>query len=369
MRTDSIRCHQSGAAHRRSRGSACCRAPPGAAHCGPRETSGGLAVPAPSARGSRCVITLHPGPRDGLRAGGRDPCTWRCGPARGRDHGHPAPGPAAAGRRRPGLPVPGPDDGPADRPARPRGWCRATPAGCWASRATPVPASTTTRWSSTPTWPRAPPAGWPGPRSIGNALLYLQAHDAPTTGGCATGTRRPPCTPRTISRSRTRPAAPATLAWAGQALAQLYAATRIRAYLRGAVALGDWIQAHCRDGRGRGRLHRRLHRGRGRDRVEVDRAQHRRVRVLPAAGPGDRQPGLVAARAAWARRFIVSMWNPAAGRFYLGTTGDGVTRNDSPQVEDVNSWSYLALQDPAYAASVGWDVREPGRGARAVSAG
>jgi hypothetical protein len=50
------------------------------------------------------------------------------------------------------------------------------------------------------------------------------------------------------------------------------------------------------------------------------------------------------------------MWNPAQGRFYLGTTGDGVTRNDSAQVEDVNSWSYLALQDPAYAASVGWDV-------------
>ena len=61
-------------------------------------------------------------------------------------------------------------------------------------------------------------------------------------------------------------------------------------------------------------------------------------------------------RAAWARRFVVSMWNPAQGRFYLGTTDDGVTRNDTAQVADVNSWSYLALQDPAYAASVGWDV-------------
>jgi hypothetical protein len=25
--------------------------------------------------------------------------------------------------------------------------------------------------------------------------------------------------------------------------------------------------------------------------------------------------------------------------------------------EDVNSWSYLALRDPAYAASLGWDMR------------
>jgi hypothetical protein len=64
-----------------------------------------------------------------------------------------------------------------------------------------------------------------------------------------------------------------------------------------------------------------------------------------------------AARAAQARRFIVSMWNPAAGRFSLGTMTDGVTTNDNPQTEDVSSWSCLALQSPAYAASVGWDVR------------
>jgi hypothetical protein len=56
----------------------------------------------------------------------------------------------------------------------------------------------------------------------------------------------------------------------------------------------------------------------------------------------------------------VSMWDPGQGRFYLGTTDDGVTPNDSAQVEDVNSWSYLALRDPAYAASVGWDVANLG---------
>ena len=42
------------------------------------------------------------------------------------------------------------------------------------------------------------------------------------------------------------------MAWAGQALAQLYAATRIRAYLAGAIAVGNWIQAHCQDARGAG---------------------------------------------------------------------------------------------------------------------
>jgi hypothetical protein len=36
---------------------------------------------------------------------------------------------------------------------------------------------------------------------------------------------------------------------------------------------------------------------------------------------------------------------------------DALIIDDSPQAEDVNSWSYLALRSPAYAASVGWDVR------------
>ena len=51
------------------------------------------------------------------------------------------------------------------------------------------------------------------------------------------------------------------------------------------------------------------------------------------------------------------MWDAAAGRFNVGTTGNGVTPESSPQVEDVNSWSYLALRDPAYEQSVDWEQR------------
>ena len=166
---------------------------------------------------------------------------------------------------------------------------------------------------------------------------------APATGGCATVSRRSPCTPRTTSRSRTRPAAPATLAWAGEALAQLYAATRIRAYLRSAIALGDWIQPQCRDGRGPGGYA-------GGDtaagtKIGWKSTEHN-IDVFAFFRLLARETGnpVWSQRAAWARRFVVSMWDPAQGRFYLGTTGDGVTRNDTAQVEDVNSWSYLALQ-------------------------
>ena len=50
------------------------------------------------------------------------------------------------------------------------------------------------------------------------------------------------------------------------------------------------------------------------------------------------------------------MWDSREGRFYVGTTNNGKRVNDEVQPEDVNSWSYLALQDPAYASSLDWDV-------------
>jgi hypothetical protein len=51
------------------------------------------------------------------------------------------------------------------------------------------------------------------------------------------------------------------------------------------------------------------------------------------------------------------MWDWPPGLFDIGTVVNGSTPNESVQAEDVNSWSYLALRDPAYAASVGWVIR------------
>jgi hypothetical protein len=146
------------------------------------------------------------------------------------------------------------------------------------------------------------------------------------------------------------------VAWAGLALAQLYAATGNTRYLDAAVSAGRWIQANCVSDRGPGgytggydslsdrvtwkstennidvfALFRLLARLTGQD-VWQDRAQH-------------------------ARRFVVAMWDWPPGVFDIGTTANGVSSNESVQAEDVNSWSYLALRDPAYAASVGWVIR------------
>ena len=131
--------------------------------------------------------------------------------------------------------------------------------------------------------------------TIGNALVYLQAHDPARDGRLRNGYAPAPLVDVHAIAVADPASSTGTLAWAGQALVQLYAATRIRAYLRGAIALGDWIQSRCSDGRGAGGYT-------GGDTAtgakipwKSNRAQHRCVRVLPAAGPGDRQPGLVAA--------------------------------------------------------------------------
>jgi hypothetical protein len=192
--------------------------------------------------------------------------------------------------------------------------------------------------------------------AIGNAMLSALAQAAPHGGGLYDQyTPAPlylPADVQPASGGRTT----GNAAWAGNALVQLYAATRIRSYLTGAENLAGWIQANSADTRGSGGYTG----GYANSGTRLQwKSTEQNIDVYAFFSLLGRESGLAAwaARAGTARRFIVSMWNPAAGRFSLGTMTDGVTTNDNPQTEDVNSWSYLALQSPAYAASVGWDVR------------
>jgi hypothetical protein len=190
---------------------------------------------------------------------------------------------------------------------------------------------------------------------IAKGLLYVQANDPLHDGRIRAAYAPTPLrSPADVTVSD-----PATLAgnmaWAGQALVRAYAVTGRKAYLTGAEAIGTWVQAHCYDTRGPGG-YTGGETASGQP-IEWKSTEHNidlyaLFRMLAAA---TRDPAW-STRAAWARRFIVSMWNPAAHRFYVGTTTDGVTPNNAVLPEDVNSWSYLALRDPRYAGSVGWDV-------------
>ena len=210
-------------------------------------------------------------------------------------------------------------------------------------------------------------AGTPARRSraavIGDGLLYVQANDPQHDGRIRAAYAPTPLSSPGDAKAANAAAYVGGMAWAGQALVQLYAATGRNAYLAGAEAIGTWIQAHCYDTRGQGGYT-------GGEtatgqKIEWKSTEHNidlyAFFGMLAAETGD--PAW-SARAAWARRFVAGMWNAPQGRFYVGTTVDGQTANDVVLPEDVNSWSYLALRDPGYAASVGWDVRN-----LAVSAG
>jgi hypothetical protein len=203
-------------------------------------------------------------------------------------------------------------------------------------------------------------AGTPAGRSraevIGNGLLYVQANDPLHDGRVRAAYAPMPLR----SPGDVKPTDPAALtgdmAWAGQALVQLYAATGRKAYLRGAEAIGSWVQAHCHDTRGAGGYTGGV--TANGQKIEWKSTEHNidlyALFSLLARETGD---AAWSARAAWARRFVTAMWNAKAARFAVGTATDGVTTNQAEVPEDVNSWSYLALRDPAYAASVDWDVR------------
>ena len=191
---------------------------------------------------------------------------------------------------------------------------------------------------------------------IGNGVLYLQAHD-PAHDGRIMDQYQPTPLQHPSDIHVTDPASnTGHVAWAGDALAQLYSATGRRAYLDGAVAMGDWIETHCRDGRGPGG-YTGGYTGSG-SKIEWKSTEHN-IDVYAFFRLLARETGNPAwsSRSAWARRFILAMWDTGAGRFYVGTSNSGATPETTPAVEDVNSWSYLALRDAGYEQSLDWEAR------------
>lgn len=191
---------------------------------------------------------------------------------------------------------------------------------------------------------------------IGNAFAYVQAHDPKHDGRL-----RAAYAPKPLSSAADVVATDPTsdvgnMAWVGQALVQLYAKTRVTAYLQSAVAIGNWMQANAYDTRGAGGY------TGGYDaygkKITWKSTEHNidayAFFSLLAAQTGK---SAWTSRAAWARRFVSSMWSAREGRFYVGTDNYGVKPYTTFKPEDVNSWSYLAFRNAAWAAAPSWDVK------------
>ncbi len=192
---------------------------------------------------------------------------------------------------------------------------------------------------------------------IGNAFAYVQAHDPARDGRVrAAYAPRPLLRPSdAIATDRTSDVG--NMAWVGQALVQLYAASHRAAYLSAAEAIAGWIAANAYDARGAGGYT-------GGDlpggaKIRWKSTEHNiDAWALFTLLAGQTHESSWAVKAAWARRFVAAMWDAKDGRFYAGTGDDGVTPNAGFKPEDVNTWSYLAFRNPAWAAAPDWDAAQ-----------
>lgn len=147
------------------------------------------------------------------------------------------------------------------------------------------------------------------------------------------------------------------LAWAGLALARLYARTRQQAYLDGAAALARWIQTNTFsthdfggftagvDGGGNALTYKATEHNI--DVYALFSALAHLTRNLILAGLWSRQ-------AQHALAFVAAMWNAPSSQFWTGTNPDG-SLNTSVIPEDVQAWSFLAIPTAApYASALDW---------------
>lgn len=192
-------------------------------------------------------------------------------------------------------------------------------------------------------------------RAVGNAFLYVQAYDKAGDGRLrAAYAPKPLRNPGDIVVDDNTSDV-GNMAWVGQALVQIYAKTSHATYLNGALAIAQWLQANTYDTRGHGGYTGGYTASGAK--IEWKSTEHNidiyAFFTMLATASGQNE---WSANAAWAKQFVASMWDASARRFYVGTLNDGVTPNKPFKPEDVNSWSYLAFANPAWAAAPTWDV-------------
>jgi len=153
-------------------------------------------------------------------------------------------------------------------------------------------------------------------------------------------------------------------AWAGMALSQLYSRTGNAAFLTAALKVGNWIVANTYDTQGPGgyrfgayidSTNHSQPSGNGKS-TEHNIDTYAFFSMLERLTHG----GKAANGTSWsslakhALLFVQAMFNTAGGFFYTGTKGDQITISTGIIPEDVQTWSYLALQSKAYGVSIDW---------------
>ncbi|MFD7057389.1 Tat pathway signal sequence domain protein [Streptomyces mirabilis] len=193
---------------------------------------------------------------------------------------------------------------------------------------------------------------------LGDTLLYAQAHDPIGDGRTRASYQPDSFTTLTGSLDIGSPAAyTGNQAWVGMAFAHLYACTRQRRFLDGALREAGWIHENTFDGT---RAPYGYTGGRtGDDQPNTYKATEHNIDTgaffTMLAQLTGKQVWRSRARVAYA--FVDAMRDPDGVHLWTGTDPDGVTTNRTPIPEDVQTWSYLATLDHRYSSSVNWVVR------------
>jgi hypothetical protein len=188
---------------------------------------------------------------------------------------------------------------------------------------------------------------------IGNALLYAQQNDAVADGRFrqAYFAGAPDSKGVFVTRGLSffQGSAVGDVAWPGIALAQLYARTGGKAYLDGAIKAATFIETTTRDnvnvppggyffGNG-----------------QTNKSTEHNIDVYALFTMLARLTG----NSSWldgaqhAKAFVEMMFDSPSGHFWTGTSDPThIFFNNSP--EDVQTWSYLAFQDPNFAVTLDW---------------
>ncbi|HEV2376588.1 MAG TPA: hypothetical protein VGS19_30985 [Streptosporangiaceae bacterium] len=199
------------------------------------------------------------------------------------------------------------------------------------------------------------PDGLTRAETIGNAFLYLQAHDPAADGRIRAAYAPHPLTSPSQISITDKTSDVGNMTWMAMALCELYNKTGNTAYLTGAEGIANWVVKNTHDTRGAGGYT-------GGDnpngsKITWKSTEHNTdayaMFSMLASETGN---SAWTADANWAKQFVASMWIPSLGRFYVGTGTDGVTPNNSEKSEDINSWTYLAFQNSAWAASLTWNI-------------
>ena len=190
-------------------------------------------------------------------------------------------------------------------------------------------------------------------RTIGDALLYAQKNDPANDGrfrqAYFAGVPDNHGVYVTTGLPYFQGSATGDVAWPAIALAQLYRRTGGQKYLNGALWAANFVETTARDnvnvppggyyfGNG-----------------QTNKSTEHNIDVYALYTMLAKLTGnpFWLNGAQHAQQFVQAMFDAPSGHFWTGTSDPvNIFYNNSP--EDVNTWSYLALQDPNYAISVDW---------------